>query len=353
MPWASLRLRYQAITDSGYTYDYVAKHCPELLDKMRQWLDRFGGRLGVGSCTYGQPLSQFINEESNVRQLTVALDTVEKQLGCSPCVHIMSEHAMHSQLPQLLVASGFKGAILRTHFMMFGYNPTIEAPVVWWVGLDGSHIPAVPTYPGQEEVAVAGRPHPFGAVTLDGKILTDYPRYQRTLEPFRQRFGEMIRPLVASRPDDPRQREAIIAAQQRDPNYTWVLVDEVFSRLPQPRIDLRTRPGDFAARMPWGYCGNWIWNKSRQAEVGLLTAERLAAIEHALDGPDREADLEKAWKALLVAQHHDIQIVGLEEEARTYLGASLEQSSRITHAGHSCPQQAEGHPGTSSERSEA
>jgi alpha-mannosidase len=329
----------------AYTYDHLAEHAPELLERMREALARFPGRLGVGTCTYGQPLAQFINEESNIRQLTMALETVERRLDRSPSVYVMSEHAMHSQMPQLLVASGFRGAIMRTHFMMYGYNPTIEAPVVWWVGLDGSHIPAVPTYPGQEVDVVPSHTSPFGGVTQDNRILTDYPRYVETseewgyeiddprpeeaLDVFRRRFGGRVRPLVASRADDPRQSEKVIAVHEGDPAYTWVLAEEVFDYLPQPRIDFQPGPNDFGVRMPWGLCGNWIWNRSREAEVAVLTAERLAALTRVLGGEDFEADLEVAWKDLLVGQHHDIQIVGLEEDAHRYLDASVERSSAI------------------------
>ena len=40
-----------------------------------------------------------------------------------------------------------------------------------------------------------------------------------------------------------------------------------------------TTPNDFTVRMPWGYCGNKIWNDSRKAEISVLFAERLAAVE--------------------------------------------------------------------------
>ena len=96
----------------AFTYDYLSELEPELFGQMTAALVQFPGRLGVGTCTYGQPLSQFINEESNVRQLTLGLATVESRPGVSPSVYLMSEHAMHSQIPQLLVGCGFKGAIL-------------------------------------------------------------------------------------------------------------------------------------------------------------------------------------------------------------------------------------------------
>jgi hypothetical protein len=172
----------------AFTYDYLAEHGPDLLAKMQRALAGFKGRLGVASCTYGQPLAQFINEESNIRQLAMARATLQRHFGVEPSVYIMSEHAMHSQMPQILAGCGFKGAVLRTHFMMYGCNPTIAEPVVFWVGLDGSHLRAVPTYPGQEEYAATSDTPPLGYVTLDNRILTDYPvDFGETLETFRRR----------------------------------------------------------------------------------------------------------------------------------------------------------------------
>jgi len=52
------------------------------------------------ACTYGQLLSMFINEESNIRQLTYAVETIENLLGLKSTVYIMSEHPFHAQMPQ-------------------------------------------------------------------------------------------------------------------------------------------------------------------------------------------------------------------------------------------------------------
>ncbi len=314
----------------AYTYDYLAANSPDVLERMQKGIKDHPGRLSVGTSTYGQPLSRFINEESNIRQLTLGRSTVEQYFGKAPDVYLMGEHAFHSQMPQLLKGAGYTGAIMRTHFMMFGYNPTFKAPVARWEGMDGSMITTIPTYPGQEHFAVPASPYPYGAVTVDGVIMTDFVRRKSaTLQHFREQFGHDIRPLVASRADDPRQPDEIIEVHQGDPNYIWTVADSIFNYLPAPRKTFFTAPKDFAERMPWGYCGNWIWNKSRLAEVNVLTAERLAAIHHAVGGNTREKEITKAWKNLLVAQHHDIQIVGIEKAGRVFLDASLAQSQAI------------------------
>lgn len=311
------------LDNEAYTYDQLADRDPKILDQIRQYLKRYRGRFGIGTCTYGQPLSVFINEESNVRQIEYALEADRRHLGCVPNVYLMSEHAMHSQIPQLLAGFGFTGAILRTHFMMYGYNPTFDAPTAWWVGVDGSRVPAVPTYKGEGAE--------FGRTTKDNWILTRYPgpECKMSLEEFREEFAR-IQPLLATRADDAAlRREELVRKYEGRPGYKWLLLEEIFPAFPVPAQELKTLPNDFRVRMPWGYCGNEIWNQSRRAEVAVLTAERLAALASMLGGADCEAELQEAWKKLLVAQHHDIQICGLLKDARTFLPASLAASNRV------------------------
>lgn len=311
------------LDNEAYTYDYLAEHNPEVLEEIRGYLKRYAGRFGVGTCTYGQPLSQFINEESNIRQIGYALEADRRHLGCAPTVYLMSEHAMHSQIPQILKGFGFAGSIMRTHFMMYGYNPTFDVATGWWVGLDGSRIPTIPTYEGQGAQ--------FGKTTIDNWILTRYPGPESNtpLEDFRTKFAH-IQPLLASRADDARlRREELVKEYEGNAEYRWVLLEEIFPAFPAPTRELKTEPNDFHVRMPWGYCGNEIWNSSRRAEVEVLTAERLGAVEFLLGGRDREADLRQAWKNLLVSQHHDIQICGLLKDARKFLPASIAASRRV------------------------
>lgn len=318
----------------SYTFDYLSEHAPGLLERMRQALHRFEGRIGVGCCTYGQPLSMFIDGESNIRQLTYGRRAVQQAFGCAPQIYIMSEHPFHAQLPQLLLGAGFSGAVLRTHFMMYGFCPEYAAPVGWWVGLDGSRIPAVPTYPGQAHTQPLLIQKISGPTsTLDNRILTDSlsEDFSQTLGDFQRAFGH-IQPLVATRADDPRSHDSLLEEHQGDPAVRWATLEEVFALLPTPRAEFRTAPNDFSVRMPWGYAGGWIWVQSRQAEVALQTAERLAAIHHSQSGPDYAAGLEQAWKNLLVGQHHDIQIVGMEPEAHQFLEASLSASQAVSAA---------------------
>ena len=312
------------LDNEAYTYDRLAEQDPAVIEQIRGLLDKYKGRFGIGTCTYGQPLSVFINEESNIRQIEYALAADQKYFGTAPDVYLMSEHAMHAQIPQLLNGFGFTGAVMRTHFMMYGYNPTFDVSIGWWVGMDGSRVPTIPTYKGEGAQ--------FGKTTVDNWILTRYPSRDATKSPadFRKEFSR-IEPRLASRADDAGlKREELVKEYEGRPGYQWVLLDELRSLFPAPREEMRTAANDFVVRMPWGYCGNEIWNQSRRAEVGVLTAERLAALAAIAGGDDCSGDLDKAWKNLLVAQHHDIQICGLLPDARKFLSESIRASQGVT-----------------------
>jgi alpha-mannosidase len=312
------------LDNEAYTYDFLAEQEPELLEELRGCLKRFPGRLAIGTATYGQPLSCFINEESNIRQLEYAREVNQRLLGAAPPIYAMSEHAMHSQIPQLLRGFGFAGALMRTHYQMYGYNPMFDEPIGYWIGLDGSGIPAVPTYKGEGAE--------FGKTTEDNWILTRYPgpECHETLEDFRRKFG-CIHPALASRVDDaPLRREELVKQYEGRPGYRWILLEELLAAFPKPMAELRTAPNDFVVRMPWGYCGNEIWNRCRQAEVAVLTAERLAALAKILGGRTREDQLTRAWKNVLVAQHHDVQITGLVADARHFLNTSMQASAEVS-----------------------
>ncbi len=311
------------LDNEAYTYDYMSDKAPELLGEIRGMLRKYRGRFGIGTCTYGQPLIQFVNEESNIRQIGYALEADRRLLGAAPPIYIMSEHAMHSQIPQIAAGFGFAGAIMRTHYMMYGYNPTFDAAIGWWIGADGSRIAAIPTYKGEGAE--------FGKTTVDTWMLTRYPSDESKISPweFRKQF-ERIHPPLASRADDSGlRREELVREIEGKPGFRWALLEDILPDFPKPEAEFRTGPNDFATRMPWGYCGNEIWNTSRRAEVSVLTAERLAALELLAGGENRERELRNAWRNLLVAQHHDIQICGLLDEARKYLPESLDASEQV------------------------
>ncbi len=105
------------LDNEAHIYDYFAENEPDLLQEIQGYLEKYQGRFGIGSCTYGQPLSMFIGGESNIRQIGYALEANMKYFNYTNSIYLMSEHAMHTQIPQIITGFGFKGAIMRTHYL--------------------------------------------------------------------------------------------------------------------------------------------------------------------------------------------------------------------------------------------
>ena len=303
----------------AFTFDEMDRIAPEINETIAGALKRYAGRFGLGSSTYAQPLSLFVSEESNVRQLTYAIRTNLAHFGCTPTVYAISEFALNNQTPQLLKLCGYAAAIMRTHVMNFGYQRTFDKPFGLWTGKDGTGIPAVPSYDGE------GRG--YTNTTLDNWILTRWPGgSEYSLEDFAALFGQ-YRPLLASRYDDLtlRKEELVTDAVKHD-DWEFVLLEELPDLFGAPAETLATDDNDFHGRMPWGYCGNEIFNGVRATEVEAWRAERANAFSVLLGGESEQPALEEAWKNALILQHHDITICGLLSNARRFIPASLDLS---------------------------
>ncbi|MCL2773551.1 MAG: hypothetical protein FWD71_09405, partial [Oscillospiraceae bacterium] len=308
-----------------FAYDIYSQISPDIITGIQDALKKYKNRFAIGSSTYGQPLSLFINEESNIRQITYAVYTNKKYFNSTPPVFVISEHALHSQIPQIIAQAGYSGAIMRTHFMMYGYNPTYASPFGWWEGSDGTRIRTVPTYYGEGAA--------FAVATLDNVILTRWPdNTPHSLEEFAEKFRD-IKPLLASRFDDITLRcEGLVSHVEKNPGkYKFILLEELLDLYDKNPADAYVAsPNNFKARMPWGYCGNEIWNNCRRAEINVITAEKLNAVAVLTNGnySDNCAEIEESWKYLLAAQHHDVQICGLISDAREFLSKSLDLSEK-------------------------
>lgn len=49
------------LDNEAQIYDYFAENEPKMLNELKTLLQKYKGRFALGSCTYGQPLSQFVN----------------------------------------------------------------------------------------------------------------------------------------------------------------------------------------------------------------------------------------------------------------------------------------------------
>ncbi|MBQ3045874.1 MAG: hypothetical protein IJD49_07990 [Clostridia bacterium] len=306
----------------SFTFDEFSKCDPEIVEMVADLLEKYPDRVGLGATTYGQPLSLTISEESNARQLIYAVRTNLKYFGKTPSVYAISEFALNNQTPQLIKKCGYEAAILRSHVMGYGYPRTFDSAWGRWIGKDKTEIPAVPTYDKQ------GRG--FNCTTVDNWILSRWPRNRLySLEDFEEMFSKYS-PLLASRYDDLTQNiEPITAYTEAKENYEYVLLEDIPSLYGEAIDELATTDNDFAVQMPWGYCGNEIFNGVRQAEVEAVQAEKLNALAVMLGAPSMQEELEEAWKYALAAQHHDVTICGLLDLSRRFIPESLRLSENV------------------------
>lgn len=312
-PKLRIGLDYEA-----FTFDEM----PQITALVRNLLARFPGRVGLGSTTYGQPLSLFLSEESNVRQLTFAVRTNLHHFGVTPPLYAVSEFAFHNQLPQLLRDCGYAGVLFRTHVMNYGYQKSFDSAYGFWRGKDGTQIPAIPTYAGAGEG--------YTNCTVDNWILTRWPdESQYAPEDFEQMFSDYT-PLLASRYDDiSNGTEELVAAVQRTDNWQFVLLEDLPAIYGEPEKDLPTDDNDFHGRMPWGYCGNEIFNGVRRAETKAVLSEHMNALSVLQGGASMHMQMTAAWQNVLVAEHHDVTICGLLDEAHRFIGESERLSDAV------------------------
>lgn len=306
----------------SFTFDEFSRCDPEIVDMISELLKKYPDRVGLGATTYGQPLSLTISEESNARQLTYAVKTNKEFFGITPNVYAISEFALNNQTPQLIRNCGYDAAILRSHVMGYGYPRTFDSAWGRWIGKDGTEIPAVPTYDKQ------GRG--FNCTTVDNWILSRWPKDTKiSLEDFEEMF-EKYSPLLASRYDDLCQDvEEIIAYAETKDNAEYILLEDIPELYGEATDELATTDNDFHVQMPWGYCGNEIFNGVRKSEVACVQAEQLNAFAVMLGGTEQREKLDEAWKYALAAQHHDVTICGLLDLARRFIPSSLSASDYV------------------------
>lgn len=308
----------------SFTFDEFSRCDPEVVDMIKELLEKYPDRVGLGATTYGQPLSLTISEESNARQLTYAVRTNLEYFGKTPSVYAISEYALNNQTPQLLKLTGHDAAIFRSHVMGYGYPRTFDSAWGRWIGKDGSEIPSVPTYDKE------GRG--FNCTTLDNWIMSRWPSDDETVQSVEE-FSEMFSkysPLLMSRYDDLTQpiEEFTKMTVEKD-NCQYILLEEIPEIYGKAEDELKTTDNDFHIQMPWGYCGNEIFNGVRKAEVAAVQAEKLNALAVMLGGVSKKEKIDDAWKYVLAAEHHDVTICGLLDLSRRFIPNSLEASDEV------------------------
>lgn len=291
------------------TYELVAEWYPHVIRRLKRYLD--AGQVEIVGGTFGQPMGSMVSGESNLRQLVVGQQTISQVLGRRVAVFLEEEEMSHPQIPQMLALTGYRyGSLAQCDTWGRHGSPTMDESVIWWEGIDGTRMLAVPlnplvfhppmvthdidwlwTKPGREALQNMSRARPplalkwteFGWEKLTGQSINKFdPGLFKTLsEKFRVEYVTVEQYL---------DRQVVEGAEQTVPTR-------------------RLAADDFAKLLPWGIGGDQVRRFGREVESVLLAAERFEAVAHALHlGSDEVAVLREAWRRLLAAQSHDVSL---------------------------------------------
>jgi hypothetical protein len=301
----------------AHAYEDMGRRAPAAIAKMRWALAC--GALEVVNGTYGQPLSQTISGECNLRHFFYGLRAIRRALGVDVRYYLSQEPLFFPQLPQILKGFGYEGAVLRTHWSPFGTDPSRDAAFVRWRGPDGSEVLTAPRYTFMD-YPILGSEHE-GATTggLVGGDLHLWDGVRLRAFAAEARAHGIQAPLLARVADikPPESPLPNLEELEKD-GLRAVTLHQYFQLAPGdglPVVDLR--PSDIPASIPWGLGGDRLQQAGVAAEGALLAAERVDAVAFAAGPPagrsgarSRQRRLESAWKRLLLSQHHDLHVCG-------------------------------------------
>ena len=288
-------------------YAMVAESYPDIAERLKRYLK--DGKVEIIGGTYGQPMGSMVSGESNIRQLVVGQQTIQKSLGVLVSSFLEEEEFTHPQLPQLLKGAGYRFAsTAQCNTWGKHGNPPMDRNVFEWCGLDGTSILATP---------VNGLVFHPPVVTHDIDWLWS--------EAGRKKVGELQRlgmPLATKWVEfgwGPNELEGRTAnkfyatkfrqlSDEFQVRYT-TLTEYLEQYGGQVRERVSWRMDDFRKLEPWGVGGDQLRREGRETEALLTAAERFDAVAHLLGlYGGRVAELEEAWKHLLIAQSHDVSL---------------------------------------------
>ncbi|MFD0763531.1 glycoside hydrolase family 38 C-terminal domain-containing protein [Mucilaginibacter lutimaris] len=260
------------------------------------------GRIEYVNPAYAQSYNYNISGESIIRQFSYGIGLVKQHFPTAVFSTYSSEEpCFTSALPQILKSFGFKYASLKNPNTCWGgYTRGHRGELVNWIGPDGSAIITSPRYEGEDfaqkstwqtiawnnspqyvnAAFAAGMQHPVGMTLQDAGWKNG---------PF---IGKGVKNGITSIYTTWRNYFGNIA--KNDARQDWKLSQE-----------------DIQVSLVWGsQVMQQIAREVRVSENKLAQAEKMAAMARLYAGymwP--QAQLDSAWRTLMLSQHHDCWIV--------------------------------------------
>ncbi len=267
--------------------------------------DRFrdmasGPRVEFTNPTYAQPYLYNISGESIIRQFEYGMKKLRAHFpDVAFTTYSVEEPCFTSSLPQILKLFGFKYAVLKNPDTMWGgYMAPYGGELVNWVGPDGTSMLTVPRYAC--EALAPNSTWQTTAWNNSREYLDSCFKYGigNPVGMCYQDAGWDNGPWLGG------------GSNSRNRYVTWTEYFESIS-LGQSNDRYRMSQNDVRVALMWGsQVLQRVAQEVRQAENELVVAEKIsamAAIESGYRFPS--AAFDKAWRTLMLAQHHDAWIV--------------------------------------------
>ena len=282
------------------TWDTVYVQTPEAYQQFKKLVA--SRQVEFTNPTYAQPYCYNISGESIIRQFQYGITKTNAHFPEVDFVtYSVEEPCFTSCLPQILKQFGFKYAVLKCPNTCWGgYTAAYGGELVNWIGTDGTSILTVPRYAcerleknstwqttawGNSEAYLtacreAGIKHPVGMCFQDA--------------------GWKNGPWIGSGKNT-KNNSIYIRWRDYIENISIGKTDD----------DWHFSQEDIRVNLMWGsQVLQKIAQEVRTSENRIIMAEKMSVMAHLKNGYTcLKADMDEAWRTLMMAQHHDSWIV--------------------------------------------
>lgn len=259
-------------------------------------------RVEFTNPTYAQPYCYNISGESIIRQFQYGIRKIRAHFSDVKFVtYSVEEPCFTSCLPQLLHQLGFKYAVLKCPNTCWGgYTAAHGGELVNWIGPDGTSLLAVPRYAC--EMLEPGSTWQTTAWANSNEYLSAC------------REAGILHPVGMCFQDAGWKNGPWLGSGERTKNQSvYTLWRDYVERVSVGKTDddWRFSQEDVLPCLMWGsQVLQQIAQQVRSAENNLVMAEKLSVMARVENGYRyREANMDEAWRTLMLAQHHDSWIV--------------------------------------------
>lgn len=282
------------------TWDTVQIQTPEAYRQFKEIAA--SKQVEFTNPTYAQPYCYNISGESIIRQFQYGITKINEHFpDVSFVTYSVEEPCFTSCLPQILKLFGFKYAVLKCPNTCWGgYTSAYGGELVNWVGTDGTSILTVPRYaceklePGSTWQTTAwGNSDAYLKACRDAEI-------EHPVGMCFQDAGWKNGPWLGN-------------GKKVKNNSKYVRWKDYIENISIGKTDddYHFSQEDMRVNLMWGsQVLQKIAQEVRTSENKIVMAEKMSVIAHLKNGYSyAQADVDEAWRTLMLAQHHDSWIV--------------------------------------------